>query len=306
MLWDLLRRILLRAIVISFFTLFVGAFLIGWSEYLVSHRVLGCNDHTIASKPTIFDCILTPISLKEMLLREFGIVLCSIGLISLLYEVVIRSQLIEDYSEKLTELINPDTRKFGVISLFEDRTDKTKRHRSLAEVLGSAKQKIMCFGLNNHSILADRDLILRKMRDGCSFQFLIFDPDSATDEGRIALELLDKSLAQSSGSLKKVIEAREDDYREVIEYFRSKGLVEDRFEVRTYNVIPTFGAIQIDDSRLIIELFGYKKNGLVCPGMELVKKGSRWQGQEIEEFDSRWYDFYDQQIATLWQHGKKL
>jgi hypothetical protein len=214
--------------------------------------------------------------------------------------------LIEDYNEKLNEIINPDTRRFGVVSLFQDRDDKARRHRSVPELLASAKHRITCFGLTNHSILADRELLLRKIQDGCSFQLLIFNSDDGDVVTRAALETLDKSLGNYSDILKNVIRARRGECRDVMKYLRNNGVSQDKFEVRTFQIVPTFGAIRIDDARLIVEFFGHRKDGSACPGMELVRRGILWTGKELEESESHWYKFYDQQITELWEGGRRL
>jgi hypothetical protein len=301
-LWELIARVLARAIYISLFLLVTGALLVLASELIISHRTeaAGCKTGTITASVE-YNCVHAPVYLGEMVLREFGIVICSIGLISLLYELIIRTQLIEDYSEKLTEVINPDTRKFGITNLYEDRNDKTLRHKSPGDLINSAHRKILCFGLINHSILAQRNLILEKLNQGCSFQFLLFDPQHED-----ALEILDDSLSQGPNSLKNLIEVRGRELTGIIKYFRSNGISKEKLEIRTYAIVPTFGAIQVDDERLLIELHGYNKSGLECPGLEIIKKGSQWKGQMIEESDSKLYQFYDRQIADIWNSATAL
>lgn len=124
---EFIRKILLRAVFVSMFLLLIGAMLITLSELFITARRAGC--YGAAFVTNVFECASVPITLLEMLFREFGVAFCSIGLISLLYEMLIRKQLIDDYGNKLTEIVNPDTRKFGVISLFENRDDKTRRRR---------------------------------------------------------------------------------------------------------------------------------------------------------------------------------
>lgn len=232
-------------------------------------------------------------SLWSEIAREFGIVLCSIGLISVLYEILIRRQLIADYSNTLREIIDPDTRKLGISALFENRDDKTHRGRSIDALLRATTTEMLCVGLGFYQFLPEkRDVLLAKLRAGCSFRFLIFDANS---ESAVAL---DKSLGYGNGSLVAFLNAQQSYFVEFLTALAEEGVTADSFQVRSYEAIPTFGALHLDpglpNGRMIIELFGHRVEGSVCPGMELIKHSSCW------------YSFYERQIGELWTRGKPL
>jgi hypothetical protein len=225
--------------------------------------------------------------------RDFGIILCSIGLISILYEMLIRRQLIADYSNALRDIIDPDTRRLGVSALFENRDDKTHRGRSIDALLRSTNKELLCVGLGFYQFLPEkRDLLLAKLREGCTFRFLIFDAGSETARA------LDKSLGYGNGSLVAFLHAQQNYFVEFLTLLEKEGVLKERFEVRVYDVVPTFGALHLDPKsargRLIIELFGHRVEGAICPGVELMNLGSGW------------YTFYERQISELWDASPPL
>jgi uncharacterized protein DUF5919 len=231
-------------------------------------------------------------TLPSEILRDLGIVLCSIGLISLLYELLIRGQLIADYNNSLQEILDPDTKKLGVRALFRDRDDKTTRGRSLDAMLRATRKEMFCLGLGFYQFLPEkRDLLLAKIREGCSFKFLIFDAKSRNAKA------LDESLGYGNGSLIRFLEAQQAYFADFMKLLADEGLG-DRFELRTYDPVPTFGALAVDpsapDGFLIVELYGCGVEGAVCPGMELVPKGSYWHA------------FYDRQLNELWRGAQPL
>ena len=265
-------RVLPYAVFVS-----IIVFLLGLIFLLVSHQV----------RPEV-----GPSNLASDILRDLGIVLCSIGLISVLYELLIRGQLIADYNNALQEILDPDTKKLGVRALFRDRDDKTARGRSLDAMLRLTRKEMFCLGLGFYQFLPEkRDLVLAKIREGCSFKFLIFNARSRNAKA------LDESLGNGNGSLIRFLEAQQAYFVEFIQLLADEGLG-DRFEVRTYDPVPTFGALAVDpsapDGFLIVELYGFGVEGAVCPGMELIPKGSHW------------HSFYERQLKELWRGAQPL
>jgi len=265
-------RVLQQAVFISIIVFLIGVILL-----LISYQM-----RQPSSEATFLSEIL----------RDLGIVLCSIGFISLLYEMLIRRQLIADYNNALQDILDPDTRKLGVRALFRDRDDKTLRGRSLDALLRSTRKEMLCLGLGFYQLIPEkRDLLLTKIREGCSFRFLIFDPTSKNAAA------LDESFGYGNGSLIKFLGAQQGYFIEFMKALTDEGL-DGRFQVRTYEAVPTFGALAVDSSvpegYLIVELYGAHVEGSVCPGIELVPR------------ESAWYAFYDRQIAELWKVGQPL
>src|SRR5258708_5620235 len=141
-------RVLPYAVFVS-----IIVFLLGVIFLLMSHQV-----RPVTGAP----------NLSSEILRDLGIVLCSIGLISMLYELLIRGQLIADYNNALREILDPDTKKLGVRALFRDRDDKTARGRSLDATLRVTRKEMFCLGLGFYQFLPEKkDLLLAKIREGC-------------------------------------------------------------------------------------------------------------------------------------------
>lgn len=264
-------RVLQQAVFISIIVFLIGVILL-----LISYQMRQPSEATFLSE----------------ILRDLGIILCSIGFISLLYEMLIRRQLLADYNNALQDILDPDTRKLGVRALFRDRDDKTLRGRSLDALLRSTRKEMLCLGLGFYQLIPEkRDLLLTKIREGCSFRFLIFDPTSKNAAA------LDESLGYGNGSLIKFLGAQQAYFIEFMKVLADEGL-DGRFQVRTYEAVPTFGALAVDsgvpEGYLIVELYGAHVEGSVCPGIELVPR------------ESAWYAFYDRQIAELWKVGQPL
>jgi len=265
-------RVLHYAVFVSIIVFLIGVILL-----LTSHQI---------REPS------TPPTLLSETLRDLGIVLCSIGLVSLLYEMLIRRQLLVDYNNVLQDILDPDTKKLGIRALFRDRDDKTTRGRSLDTLLRASRKDMLCFGLGFYQILPEkRDLLLAKLREGCTFEFLIFNPKSKNAAA------LDESLGYSNGSLISFLNVQQDYFIEFMSTLTGQGL-DKQFQVKTYDAVPTFGALAVDRSSpegcLIVELYGAGVEGSVCPGMELIPKGSAW------------YAFYDRQITELWRDAQPL
>ena len=233
-----------------------------------------------------------PPTLLSEILRDLGIVLCSIGLISLLYELLIRRQLIADYNSALQDILDPDTKKLGIRALFRDRDDKTARGRSLDALLRTTKRDMICLGLGFYQFLPEkRELLLTKIKENCCFKFLIFNPHSRNAPA------LDESLGYGNGSLIRFLEAQQAYFFDFMNTLTQEQMA-DRFEVRAYDVVPTFGGLLVDSSDdsgfLMIELYGCRVEGAVCPGIELIPKNSYW------------YAFYERQISELWRGARPL
>ena len=209
------------------------------------------------------------------LLKDFGSVLCSIGVISLVYELLIRRQLIDDYHDELRSILNPDAKFLGISAIFANRTEKMRRGYLIESLIRSAKTEMVCIGLSLYQFVEHGDLIKRKvLEDGCSFHFCIFDSESDT------INALDRSLGRGVGSLPPYMARPTVRFTQLLAEIRASDVGEDKFSIRTYDFIPTFGIISIDrdylDAKIIVELNGYDVEGSVCPGFELVRTPDGW------------------------------
>jgi uncharacterized protein DUF5919 len=237
----------------------------------------------------------------ENLTREFGVVFVSIGLISLLYEVFIRRRLIDDYNDVIREIVDPDTTKLGIEYIFKDRDDKTAKQRSIRELIDFTKKEMMCFVLGGESFLTWHIKLRQKMQEGCSFRFLIFNPGSPYKDA------LEQSLGPTN--VANSLQAKIGRWLKFLRDLKSEfPHLADKIQIRTYDVIPTFGAILIDNDIMVIELFGHQESGLGCPGLEVVSsvrpRGIEGNGGLNKEKSSELYLFYHRQICELWKTGQ--
>lgn len=241
----------------------------------------------------LLDQFLTEQSVSAQMLRELGLILCSIGIISILYETLIRRQLIKDYNAALVDILDPDSRRLGIGGIFLDRDDKVSRGRALDVLLRSARQEMFCFGLGFYEFLPERrDLLRAKLRDGCVFRFLMFDAESE------AACALDQSLGLGNGSLIAFLQAQRRYFADLQSQLARDGVPPGRFQVRLYQSVPVFGGLCLDpglpNCRMFVELYGSHVEGSTCPGLELFPK------------DNGWHNFYVRQMMELWDEAKPL
>ena len=224
--------------------------------------------------------------------KDFGSVLCSIGVVSLVYELLIRRQLINDYHDELSSILNPDARALGLNAIFANRSEKMRRGYLLEPLIRSAQNELICVGLSLYQVLEHRDLIRRKAIAGCAFHFVIFDFNCDS------LVILDRSLGRGYGRLPTYIGDPTYRFQELLSEISALGIPEDRFSVRLYDFVPTFGMIALDRNqavgRIIVELNGVGVEGAVCPGFELVR------------ISDGWFDFFSSQIDLFIGLGRSL
>ena len=82
-------------------------------------------------------------NLTSEILRDFGILLASIGIISTLYETLIRRQLLADYNDMLREIVNPVAQRLGVFALFRDRHDKASSGRLPTNIIALVRHDFL-------------------------------------------------------------------------------------------------------------------------------------------------------------------
>jgi uncharacterized protein DUF5919 len=226
------------------------------------------------------------------LFREVGIILVSIGLISGVYELLIRQQMVQDMTGMMKQLLDPDSKRLGIAALYQTRDDKIERGQGLEELIRSTQREMLCLGLGLLAFVPERKSLLRaRMEQGCRFRFLLFDAESANASA------LDVSLGSGDGNLIGFIRTQTKYVREFQKELQEAQLLP-QFEVRLYHAVPTFGMVEVDpktlNNRMVIELYGFKAEGSVCPGASLI------------ETDAGWCAFYRQRAELLWSTAKPL
>jgi hypothetical protein len=221
------------------------------------------------------------------ILRDIGILLNSIGLVSILYETLIRRQLLIDYSEELRRIVDPDTKDLGISALFKDRSDRVTRGHQIAGLINSVRKDMRCLGIGLIQFLPEHQaLIKRKIKEeGCSFRFLIYRPDAPTANA------LDQTLGAGDGGLIRTLAPLTFYFSSFLHDLQQSGHA-GKCEIRLYDVVPPWGLITIDhDSgkgRTLVEINGIGTTGAECPGFEVNEKREGWYGFFATQFDSIW------------------
>lgn len=130
-----------------------------------------------------------------VLLRDIGVVLFSIGLISAAYELLIRQQLLEDLAGAVRAVLEPDNRRLGIVGLYRSRDEKSRGEHGVDDLISATRADMFCVGLGLLAFVPERQArLIERINDGCHFRFLMFDPESD------AATVLDRSLGDGSGS----------------------------------------------------------------------------------------------------------
>lgn len=197
--------------------------------------------------------------------RDFGITLCSIGVLSIVYEAFIRKQLIRDVETALPAIVNPDASRLGITAIFASRSE---RRTPLAELLRSAQRDVLLYGLALYNFAFENRDIVRDsvITRHCRVRVLLFDVESPYGEA------MEASLG-TVGALVAVTNQTTEAFRKLQDELRGRGIGPERFEVRVYQTVPTFGMIALDADepygRIFVEWNGIDVEGQQCPGLEL-------------------------------------
>lgn len=223
------------------------------------------------------------------LLRDFGILFGSVGVVSVLYETLIRRNLLNQYNDVLREIVDPDSRRLGIVALFHDRT--VSREYDPDYFIRHARRSIDILGIGLYTFVPEhQQRLLDKLREGCRLRCLIFDNQSPH------AQMLEKSLGQN-GQLLGFMGSQRNYFTAFIEEAKRQKLAE-ALEVRLYDLVPAWGLIAIDrdipDGLMKIEVYGTKIEGSQCPGFVVAN-----------EYDG-WYRFFSDQFQTIWDTAKPL
>ena len=222
--------------------------------------------------------------------RDFGITLCSIGILSIVYEAFIRKQLIADVERALPAIVNPDASRLGITSIFGTRSE---RRMPLAELLRSAQRDVLLYGLALYNFAFENRDIVRELvvMKHCKVRVLLFDVESPYGAA------MEASLG-TLGALLAVTNQTTEAFRKLQDEMRQQGIGPELFEVRVYQTVPTFGMIALDAGerygRIFVEWNGVDVEGQQCPGLEL------------RHSTSAPFLFFTKQVETVWAKGVTL
>jgi hypothetical protein len=212
---------------------------------------------------------------------EIGIAITSGGIVGFVYENLIRSDLVDEIKTILADIVDTDARRLGITAIFDSRTDKSRRVQ-LKSLIQDARKELMFVGVGLGPIMTEySDDLSGAMARGCDVRFLIFDlrnGPAGVLEASLGKGDLIANLTGSFGS--------------AISFLRTDE-THRKFELRVFDVVPTFGAVAVDraegDGRIFLELNCFHSSGDQCPGFALEKRAGGL------------FYTYDRQIAELWR-----
>lgn len=221
--------------------------------------------------------------------RDFGVTFCLLGFVSIVYELVIREQLIDEIARRLTVIVDTDAKRLGILSIFGDRDD---RKFTVAQLLKGAKKDIALYGLALYNFAFENRAVLKSLALSTQRRIRILIVDS---ESPVA-SAIESSLG--SGELVGVIRRATNAFRTLQAELRALGIGPDLFEVRAHEIVPTFGMVALDSAfaggRIFVEWNGFGIEGQQCPGFEL------------EHSASAPFLFFTQQFEQVWVRAKPL
>jgi hypothetical protein len=222
--------------------------------------------------------------------RDFGITLCTIGSLSIAYEALIRQQLIADITKMLVSIVNPDVTRLRIARIFGRRDD---HDTPLAELLRSSKNDVLLYGLTLYELATEKRKLLRELTADKNrrVRMLIFNVQSPHKDAMAA------SLG-TQGGLVEYIALSSNNLRAFEKELRDEGIGPERFEVRVFDIVPTFGLIGIDVAehrgRVFVEWNAVDADGDECPGLELQQS----RGTP--------YEFFTVRVEKIWAAARPL
>lgn len=224
------------------------------------------------------------------IMRDLGVALCSTGLISVAYEVLIRDQLLEDHLKTIETVINPDAKRLGVLRIFANRAERGAAGLSMESLIEKAQSELfLCAEVPVQTLGERRPMLTELIRRGGTVKLLMFDPSSAN------IDALDDTLAYMPGALPEGL----DNVREAIRKLRAAVREfngQDRLIVRCHDVVLPFKILAVDretdNGTFVVELNGLNLADDDHASFELSKE------------DGGLYYHYCHQVDTLWENAR--
>lgn len=176
---------------------------------------------------------------------------------SLLTSLVIL-YIFDKYNDKVEHII-----KLGLIKVWHNRHAKERITINWLDVVCSARDLCVIMGKSNSGYCDDMKPLaefVRKNIRKVNFKVFFLHPSLADRED---LAKLDKSIAEF-GKLKFD--------RDQLVDAETRKLLQDRFQLFTYNFSPTFSATMVDNYMVVTHYLKYTRNE-DCPAYELVDLG---------------------------------
>ncbi len=229
-------------------------------------------------------------SIVWSIVRDIGVALCSTGLISVAYEVLIRDQLLEDHMNRMKSLLNPDAERLGIQRIFANRTERAEAGLSMDDlILNTQSEMLLCGVVPLQTLIERRGMLTNLVRRGGTVKLLVFDPSS------VNVGAMDATLACTPGALAEDLKNIREAIKVLRNALRSFG-GEERLIVRCHDTVLPFKMIatdvQSENGTFVVEL-----NGLNLPDEDHASF-------VLQRQDGGLYHRYWRQVDSLWETAR--
>ncbi|NIQ00537.1 MAG: hypothetical protein GWM98_09180 [Nitrospinaceae bacterium] len=224
--------------------------------------------------------------------KEFGLLIAMIGVVSLGYELFLRELTFSEYKEALQDIVNPHAVRLGIQGIYKNRSEIGQAH-TFQNLFREVKHEVFIGGTSLLSIsTGSRDLLKEKVLGGIKVRLLVIDPDSEIVE-IITRQIGGKSTFKNEIKTSLLLLQK---LQEEIEEAEAPG--KGRMAVHTYQTIPahSFFSIDVDEPHgiIITDLGPYLGRNHQRPSMYLINKKKGL------------YDHYRVLNQTLWEESTPL
>src|ERR1700693_5728886 len=111
----------------------------------------------------------------RLLVLEIGVAVASSGIVTFVYENLLRRELLDQVKVELADIVDTDARRLGIAEIYETRTRKTDRVK-MPDLIRQARSEIMFMGLGLYTVINEYPAYLEEaLGRRCAVRFLIFN-----------------------------------------------------------------------------------------------------------------------------------
>lgn len=242
---------------------------------MLKHRKIRILVFCIVILGGVVLALLSPRLSTPNLLASLGINLATAGLVAILFEAILRDELLDAVRGMLATTVKElgTGQNFGgsYLSAFRKADERI-------DIIALT----FTLGINSY-----RDFLIRKLfNDRCHIRVLVLDPNSIMLDYR-ALDEPDKDPGRIRRKLEDTISACRQLELEFNERLKHHEVPKGSFALKTHRSIPYFGYSRMDRVSFVT-LYAGDEYGISCPIVEVVEQGSRLFRSLETHFESLW------------------
>lgn len=230
-------------------------------------------------------------------LRDLGLLLSTTGIISLLYDRLLRREMINEVVQQVNRISNPSV-EYGLATFYPSRTAGLP---TIGAQLAQARKEFFAVGLSLGTIIEGyRDQLEQKAMEGCSIMLLMMNPTANGEDPNPLIDRMTANLNYQPGEYAKELNRRIDAIKKwKLKLEETNPKAAEKIQLKVYNSVPTMALLMIDANtelgKIVVELYPFKRFATQRPGFEL-----RYSGREC--LYRQFHDSYKQ----LWDESKAL